>query len=391
MINTKDNSLEKIYNATASFLIPLDPIKTYRMIAIEGKNLIGARFATIFLAKKNKLVRAYSIGPRVYRLKLRKGGFTYTAFVSGKPAIVSIEEYRKVHPEVPRDKIKTIFNVPLVNQDKKTVGVLNLHSENEYPHPKKTLEILRIYGSLASMAIKKSQLISETQEALKARDLFISMAAHELRTPLTTMTGYAQLFRQKIAKNEMPKERWANIMEFETLRLRRLTNELLQIDQIKTNNFIYDFRYLSVYDVIKQACSDVKFRYKKHKFIIQNKLKDDVVYGDFDKLLQVFINILNNAAKFSLENKQITVFFRNSRDCINVFVKDEGIGILRKDMKNLFKEFFKGSNSKSEGIGMGLFISKKIIEDHKGKIQIGSKFELGTTVAVRLPKSKPRI
>ena len=383
-----EHSLEGIYSATIKFLMPIDLPETYKRITEEGKNLIDAKFATIFLANKGRLTRKYTSGPKSYRLVLRKKGYTYTAFESGKVAIISIEDYRRAHPDAPVSKIKTIFNIPLTNHGK-TVGVLNLHSENKYKNRKQTLKSLQLYGSLASMAIRKAQLYDEAKEALNARDLFISMAAHELRTPLTTINGYAQLFNQKLANNEMPKKSWAQTLQFETLRLRRLINELLQVDQIKTEKFLYSFEYLSVNDVLKQAIRDVRFRYPKTKFILNpKKIPSDIINGDYDKLLQVFINVLNNGAKFSGENGEVSILVNTSKNYLTVYIEDFGKGISLKDQKHVFEEFYKGENTVGDGFGIGLFISKKIIDEHSGKIKIKSKLNIGTIVEIKLPKTK---
>ncbi len=383
-----DDAFEHIYEATVKFLTPLDLKDTYKKITEEGKNLIDAKFATIFLAKKNKLVHMYTSGTAFYRLNLRKNGYTYTAFTTGKPTYIPIEKYIKTHPEAITGSIKTIFHVPLTNGGK-TVGVLNLHSENKYLDVNSTLKSLQLFGSLASLAIRKAQLYKEIKDSLDAQNLFISVAAHELRTPLTTINGYAQLFNQKLARNEMPKKSWAETMQFETLRLRRLMNELLQMDQIKKGGFHYKFEYLSVTDVLKQALKDVKFKYPKHSYVVNQQYEDhDIVKGDYDKLLQVFINILNNASKFTPSEKPINMYIKKSASYIVAIVSDQGKGISQKDKKHIFEEFFKGENSKTEGLGMGLFISKKIIDDHAGKIRIKSKLNEGTRVEIKLPRPK---
>ncbi len=382
------DELKQIYQATIKFLSPLNVSDSYKIITEEGKKLINAKFATIFIAKNKRLIRTYTSGPKIYKLKLRRNGYTYTAFNTGVPAVVTIDQYKKSHPEVHIGEIKTIFNVPLTNHGK-TIGVLNLHSVNRYPRKGKTLEILMLFGSLASMAIRKADLYNEIKENLDARDLFVSMTAHELRTPLTAISGYAQLFNQKLAKGEVPPKKWAEILEYETLRLRRLVNELLQIDQIAYGEFIYNFQPLNIIDVIRQAIRDIKFKYPNHKVIIVNKINSDIdiVSGDYDKLLQVFINVINNAAKFSQIKKEINITVDGSRKkYVTISVRDFGKGISTKDKKRIFEKFYKGSNTKSEGIGIGLYISKRIIGDHSGIIKINSKVDQGTIVEVRLLK-----
>ncbi len=379
--------LGQIYEATIKFLVPLNPHETYKIVTDEGRKLIGAKFATIFLAKKDKLILSYTSLPSFYKLSIHKNGYAYKAFKKGLPTAISIQEYRKTHPETPKNKIKTIFYIPLTNQDE-TIGVINLYSEKTYFHKKKILKTLQLYGSLASLAIRKAELYTEAKEGLDARNLFISMASHELRTPLTTINGYAQLLHQKLAKKEVPPKRWVEALQFETLRLRRLVNELLQVDQIKTGKFQYSFKYLNITDVLRQAIIDVKFKYPENKVNFTTKIDNAIIHGDYDKLLQVFINILNNAAKFSGAKKEINVFLKGNGNYVMIVINDKGKGIPFREQKHIFEEFFRGSNMKTDGIGMGLFIGKKIIDEHKGFILIRSKINSGTSVEIKLPKIK---
>lgn len=378
---------EQIYEATIKFLLPLETRETYKMITEEGMKLVDAKYATIFLAKKNELKRVYTAGPTSYKVKPRKDGHTYTVFKTGEPKIISITDFEKAHPEAVHRSVKTIFIVPLTNQGK-VIGVFNLHSNKSNFNKSKILRALKLYGSLASLGIRKAQLYKEMEDALYTRDLFISITSHELRTPLTTINGYAQLINQKLTKGEMPKKEWAETLQYETLRLRRLTNELLQVDQIKSGEFQYQFRNLSVVDVIKHAVKEIMIKSPKNKIVINTEIsKIDAVTGDFDKLLQVFINILNNSVKYSPPEKNIEISVKETTKFIIAAVKDHGNGIPSKDKKHIFEEFFKGSNAKSSGIGMGLFISKKIIDDHKGIIRIKSKKNEGTSVIIYLPKT----
>ena len=252
--------------------------------------------------------------------------------------------------------------------------------------------MLTLFGSMVSLAIIKAQQYGEIKEALETRDLFISLASHELRTPLTTVNGYLQLLHSKLEGVDAIKSRWTKEALLESQRLTKLIDELLQINKIKTMQLHYFFEENDLKLIIKRAIENFRFNHPDRIVIYTDKVKHKsvVIISDFDKLLQVVINLLDNADKFSPKDKKIDIELQQKNSTFILQIKDEGIGVTQKDLPYIFQGFYKGDKNK-KGMGLGLYLAKNIIDRHQGAIAISSGKNKGTTVEIRLPKARMRI
>lgn len=381
--------LEQIYESSLSFLAPQTLPQTYASIVKEAMRLVGGEYGSIYLYKHGRLYREFSTAPPQNQVKHRRRGFLYNAYKKRSVSTLSKKEFIKIHPEFKDNSISSVIFVPLIFKGK-TIGVLTLQSSKEKYFTPKKKKILKLFSSFAYLAIQKTLLYTHTKNALHARDLFIAMAAHELRTPLTTINGYAQLLHHKLTKKENPKLKWTRVLKHETIRLTKLVNELLQIDQIKRGQFQYNLIHSHLTQIISDALNEFRFSYPKYNIVIKDNLslKNDIFIGDCDKILQAFSSILSNAADFSPAQKNISIETRKNSNSLFVTIRDQGKGILKKDLPHVFEEFYRGTNSSKEGMGLGLFLSKLIIDKHRGSIKLDSKPNVGTTVYVKLPLLK---
>src|SRR3989344_2861390 len=224
--NLTGNILDKIYKAALKFLVPLNLEETYALIVQEAIKLVKAQNGSIFLMEQGKLNRVYASDPLLYKIQVRNKGTTFNTFKTNKTNIIRVKLLEKVHPEFKRLGVKSIISIPLTNHGE-TIGVLSLQSTKSEYLTDQELDTLELFGSLASLAIRKTKLYDETKRALEARDLFISMAVYELRTPLTTISGYAQLLHSKLSGSVTPESRWVEELSWEAYRLTLLVNELL--------------------------------------------------------------------------------------------------------------------------------------------------------------------
>ncbi len=382
-----ENILTEINKAAIKFLSPLTPLDTYKTIVKEAVKLVKGSYGNILLEQNGELKRVYASIKMAYGTKNRKRGNTYRSYIKQKVIVASIRETGPHHPEMVNYGVKWTIFVPLVYQ-KKSIGVLTINSKSDEKVDRKLYNGLKLLGSLASLAIIKTQALDDTKKALETRDLFISLASHELKTPLTSVNGYVQMIQKK-AKNspDFPYHLIDNLAK-ETHRLTNLISELLEINQVKTGTFNFSWQVCSLNDVIENAINNFELTHPKRKITYLNLLntKPDFIIGDFDKLLQVLLNVLQNAAKFSSEETEIRITLdENPKNCV-IKVQDRGIGIDKKDMPNIFKDFYKGNRSSQEGMGLGLFLTKHIIDSHKGQIKVKSPDSRGTTIEFQLPK-----
>lgn len=388
-----DNILNTIYRTSLKFLTPLTLEQTYEVIIKEALRLVKADFGSIFLYEDDEFKRVYTNNPALYDIKVRKKGFTYRVFKERRPIILDYAKTKK-NPHLGQyAKYGILYRndlmVPLFYQGK-SLGVLSMISARNKPFTQTDVEVLTLLVPSATLAIRKAQLYDQTQKALEARDSFISMAAHELRTPLTTINGYSQLLHTKLSKSNTPEARWIEELSWECRRLTLLVNELLEVERIKTGQLRYLWKECSLGDILKRALQDFNFTHPQYKVVVEDKVEKnkDKVIGDYDKLLQVIINLLDNAAKFSAPDKKITVSLKSKSACVILSVKDQGKGITKKDLPGVFDRFYRGTNQNTEGMGIGLFLAKSIINQHNGTINIKSKEGKGTTIEIKLPRAK---
>lgn len=363
--------------------------ETYKMIVTESVNLIGADYGSILLLQDNQLQRVYASSPVFYKIQPKKRDFMYRVLKSQKPVVLNVKQIVKNHPEIAQTHIKCDVIFPLINRQK-PIGILTIMSLKDNFFTDEKINSLKALLPLAVLAIRKAELYNEADQSIQAKDLFISMAAHELRTPLTTIHGYAQLLNSKLAKTDSPEARWAAELSGESYRLTILVNELLETDRIRTGKFRYLWKECHLKEVVSQALMDFRFTHPENKVVLKNTMADGQgrVIGDHNKLLQVIINLLDNAAKFSPLDKEINITLDNKGGFVILQISDSGKGIAKKDLNKVYEMFYRGENHSREGMGLGLFLAKTIIINHHGAITIKSKENKGTTVEIKLPEHK---
>lgn len=382
--------LQKIYSSVIRFLVPLSLEETYRVVVDEAIKLAEGQYGTIFRQEKGQLRRVYSSSPLSEQIVIRKGGNRYKSFRKKEALIINARKLKnltKVHPALKEMHARSILIVPLINQGE-AIGLLTVVSRKDKKFSKKDLEVLKLFGSLASLAIRKASLYNEIKESLETRDLFISLAAHELRTPLTTINGYVQLLLAKINSKKPVQKEWVTELALESQRLKILIDEFLEINRIRTGKLQFNWQESSIKDLVNRALTNFKFNFPTRKIIFINELKHskDNIISDAEKIVQVLINILENAHKYSKKDKEITLSLRSNLEEYVIDITDQGQGIEEKDLPMVFKGFYKGENSRHEGMGLGLYLTKNIIDAHKGEIAIDSKLGKGTTIQIKLPK-----
>jgi signal transduction histidine kinase len=379
--------LSRIQKATIKFLVPLTPEETYSTVVNEAIRLTGATSGSIFLEQQGIFQRVHASTEELFKIKPRPSGHIYTAFKKRRAIILNGKQTVKLHPNTKGFGFKSIIITP-VSYRNKSIGALTLQSDQDNFFNEEKLDILKLFTSLATLAIRKTQLYDETKKALETRDLFISMASHELRTPLTTINGYIELLKTKIPPSDSAISRWVTELSWETYRLTLLVGELLEINRIRSGQFQYNWKERSLKQITERAISIFELTHPNRKLLFKNSIseKQDSVIGDYDKLLQVLNNLLDNAVKYSNGDTLITIKLDYKRPNLILSVKDQGKGIEKKEIGKIFETFYRTDN-KIEGMGIGLSLSKQIVLNHHGTIDIKSKVGKGTTVEVKLPRA----
>lgn len=382
-----ENIIEDIYKASLKFLVPLSLEETYRVIVQEAMRLVKGSDGVVLLWQGGKFVPVFSSTNVGKNIRARTKGFTYQTYKTKKARVMDKATLEKLYPELIKEGVASSVFIPLTYKDK-SLGVLIIRSQKNNDFSNKELTVLKLFGSLASVAIRKSQLYQETKDALEMRDLFISMASHELRTPITTISGYTDLIRKKIEKGTPIEPKWVQSMYRENKRLIYLVNELLEINQIKTGKLSYDFKECNVTAIVRTAMSNFKIQYPHRKIELTNNVVDGEgkIIGDKEKILQVLENTLMNAVKFSGDNEPIHILLEPKGKIVSIVIKDRGKGIKKSKLDKIFQKYYKDEANK-EGMGLGLFLVKEIMDKHKGAIKVKSKENKGTTIQLLFPKA----
>ncbi|MEO8580963.1 MAG: GAF domain-containing sensor histidine kinase [Patescibacteria group bacterium] len=251
------------------------------------------------------------------------------------------------------------------------------------------LDRVMIYQDLKS-ANKKLKMLD------KLKDEFVSIASHELRTPLTAVKGYLWLALNK-SPTPLAKEVETNlkIAHDSTERLSRMVEDMLTISRIEGNRLKLEVEEFDLSELTKQVYDELSIRAStKHIDFTVNLPPTPIHYkGDKEKIRECIINITGNALKFTPEQGKISITLAQVRESITIKIADTGPGISAEDKHKLFQKFSKLDSSyqkvKESGTGLGLYITKQIIDMHGGSITVDSQLGEGTTFGIVLPlKSK---
>lgn len=375
--------LDEIYQSGLKFLTPLTPEETYATIVEEAIKLVDAEYGSIILKEQgDNFERVYASTPILYQVKPRMKGRVYSVFVNQKPEIIRVKK-TEPHSQLKKLGIKSIILIPL-SYEGAAIGVLTALSLKKEVYSEIELDAFKMFGSMATLAINKVKLVNEAKEALETRDLFVSMVSSEISTPVTLLKELVEELKQQ----KLPNTKLIGKLYHQTHRLYNLVQELLDVDNVRTGKLHYSWHDCAVNTHIKEALQEVKSSYPDYKVIFNNKTEknQDVLVGDCDKLRQIFVELLSNAAQFSPPQSKIEVTLTRESDFITITVKDQGKGIAEKDMDKLFEKYFPvEGQTKPSTKGFGLYLTKHIIKQHRGIIHIHSKLRLGTTVTVKFP------
>lgn len=203
---------------------------------------------------------------------------------------------------------------------------------------------------------------------------FSAMVTHELKTPLVPIIGYVDLLlSQKFGElNENQKDRLTR-MRNSCLKMQNLISDILDINRIEMNQLKFNFEINDVSEIVKEGIEQLKDEFSKKKINIIEKIeKNSICNCDKDRISQVILNILSNAIDFCAEkDPSISVTVNKNKNNVNIIVKDNGIGIKKEDLNKIFVKYYQVDTSSTRehgGSGIGLALSKLIVEKHRGKI-----------------------
>ncbi len=230
--------------------------------------------------------------------------------------------------------------------------------------------------------------ISERKELDRRKDEFISIASHELKTPVTSIKGFTQLLKRKLEKQGLQEEAaFLARMEGQVDRLTKLVNDLLDVSKIHAGQLDYAQEAMALDELIRAIVDTAQLTSSTHTITVHGASHCHIL-GDRDRLEQVFLNLISNAIKYSPQADSVDVYIEAAKDEVLVKVQDYGIGIPKEHESKIFDRFYRvydENNKMFPGLGMGLYISREIVERHGGKMWVESTEGKGSTFFVSLP------
>ncbi len=228
--------------------------------------------------------------------------------------------------------------------------------------------------------------IDEQKAKEKAKDEFISIASHELKTPLTSARAYVQLIEHSMQKKNDTDLIFAKKASAAIDKLNHLVTELLDVSKIQHGKLGLNISSFNFNEMLSAAIESVQIAAQKHTIILTGKIRQKFK-GDEERLKQVVVNLLTNAIKYSPAEDTAFVNASEENDTLKVSIKDNGIGISKKNLNKIFDRYYREEELAShfQGLGIGLSIAKEIINRHNGKIWAESEPGKGSTFYFTLP------
>lgn len=224
------------------------------------------------------------------------------------------------------------------------------------------------------------------RESESAKSAFLAGLSHELKTPLALIRGFAETLRYpQVHQDEKLYHESLDVILTETDHLTEMVNQLLQAARLQTRALTLDLDQVAPGPLLHRLVDEFRQAFPTHLWQIEVAEDVPVITADPVRLREVFQNLLSNAVKYSDPQSLIRVEAAPTRGGVRVSVSDEGVGIAPEDQQRLFQRFFRASD-RADGTGLGLYMSKAIVEAHGGTIRVESEPGKGSTFTVELPR-----
>lgn len=287
-------------------------------------------------------------------------------------------------------KIKSLIATPIIYAGA-TLGVLVMNFTKKYRQiTEEDINLVQIVANQAAIALYQSKLYIQAQDASRAKSEFIANVSHEIKTPLNIIIGFSDL----LAQNQFEQNRQVKFLENinnSGKHLLNLTNDIINISKIESGNSEIKYEDINSEQLIVDAVESINLMSKSKNINIDMKTINANINADKRMLIQIMYNLLSNAIKFTPKNGNIKITSQLDKDKLIVSIEDTGIGIDSDNLDIIFEKFKQIDSSverSQQGAGLGLAITKKLVELHNGTIHVESKKGKGSRFWFILPKAE---
>ncbi len=288
--------------------------------------------------------------------------------------------------------VRSYLAVPVISRTSEVIGGLFYGHSRPAVFAEREEKLVEGIAAQAAIAVDNARLFQKNKEAIAIRDEFLSIASHELKTPITSLKLLMQMTRRTVEpdKGKLPTpEKLAKVFDIATSQINRLSaliEDLLDVSRIQSGKLVYNFEETElttlVREMVERFCEQLK--------VANCDLSTDIVgpvYVRCDRFRfeQVILNLLSNAAKYGA-GKPIEVGLKSDGHVAKFYVRDHGIGIAPQNVDAIFERFVRAVPSTNiSGLGLGLYISREIVNAHNGKIRVESQEGSGSNFVVEIP------
>lgn len=241
------------------------------------------------------------------------------------------------------------------------------------------------HPSIIELTDSFNRMASELEQTEIMRSDFINNFSHEFKTPIVSIMGFAKLLKRGNISEEY-KEECLNIIEEESLRLSQMATNVLNLSKVENQTILTDVSQFNLSEQIRTCVLMLESKWSKKNIALSLPEKEYFVTANEELMKQVWINIIDNAVKFSSDGGKVEIGIETTGNAVKVDISNYGKDIPEEAIHKLFDKFYQSDESHAtEGNGVGLAVVKKIVDLHKGKVDVLSK-DGKTTFTVTLPK-----
>lgn len=287
---------------------------------------------------------------------------------------------------------KSIIITPIAQKEEILGVIIVQQTQYQREWGSSNIEILKDIGNQITIAIRQAALYTQIQTATRLKSEFLANMSHEFRTPLNAIIGFSEmLLNCNYGQLTNKQTEYLNNVAISGKHLLQLVNDVLDLSKVESGNMDLIYEKFDSGQAIIETVNILQNLANKKNISIELVLANISLTGDIIRFKQIIYNLLSNAIKFTEENGQINICTNITQEGLKVEIQDTGIGISPCNKDKIFSQFRQIDSSyarKQEGTGLGLTLTKKLIELHKGYIDFESKLGQGTTFWFVLPEAE---
>jgi signal transduction histidine kinase len=393
MIETAEPTLleryQRLLEISRDLASTLDLNDLLNRIAQAAADLSNAEAASILLFDEHKKQLFFQASTNLEEPLMQglviplEGSIAGWIVMNGQPIVLANAQQDPRHfshvDKITNMTTTSLLGAPLIAKEK-VVGVLEAINKKSGTFSQEDLQVMTALGAQAAVAIETARLFQQS-------DLIAEMV-HELRTPLSSLNTASHLLLRQDASPEQ-RQKVVQILHDETAHLIEMTTAFLDLARLESGRTEFHAEWFDLVSLLEECANSMMVSAAQNDIRLRLEIPLDLpkLKADRDKIKQVLLNLLSNAIKYNRKHGEVLLRAEDGLKQITVVVSDNGPGIRASDLPHLFEKFFRAHSTEgyAQGTGLGLVICKRIVEAHRGTIEVQSQEGVGTTIRVHLP------